>query len=810
MLGARMLASVATRSWVRRFHVPPDHPVTTSVGRSRRRRAGRRYGPRGRRLWELAVTRTVFRTCPLCEATCGLRIELDAADRVTSVRGDADDVFSAGYLCPKGATLGELEADPDRLTAPRVRRDGQLVEATWEEAFSEVATRLQAVQAEHGPDAVAIYLGNPNVHTLAGQLYVRPLVKALRTTNVYSASSVDQLPKHVSCGYLFGDPLAIPVPDVDRTDLLVVLGGNPRVSNGSLLTAPDLPGRLTALQRRGGRLVVVDPARTRTAERADLHLAIRPGTDALLLFAVVHTLAEEGLVDVGDQLAAHVTGVDDVIALAAPFAPERVAAACGIDAPAIRSLARELAGTERAVVYGRLGTSTVAFGTTTSWLVDVVNVLTGNLDRPGGAMFPLPAHHRAPRRPFRHARRHSRVRGLPEAIGEFPVATLYDEMVTPGDGQVRALITVAGNPALSTPDGARLDAAIAQLDLLIAVDPYVTATSRHADVVLPPPRILQRGHYDLAFSALAVRNVANHSPAAVPLAEGQPDEWEILLTLAAIALGQAPPIDVDAADGFVFHQALEALVADPTARLATRDVGELRSQLTGRRGPERLLDLLLRAGPYGDGFGIDPEGLSLAKLEAHPHGIDLGPLEPRIPGVLTTASGHIELAPEPIVADVARLQRHLDGIGNHRSAGATDGSGTDASGTDGLVLIGRRHLRTNNSWSHNVAGLAKGQQLCTLRIHPDDAAERGLVDGAPAVVRSATGAVSVPIEVTDALRRGVVSLPHGFGHDLDGVEQAVARAAGGANSNVLSDRHLVDPVSGNAVLNGLDVEVVPA
>jgi anaerobic selenocysteine-containing dehydrogenase len=777
------------------------------------------------------VTRTVIRTCPLCEATCGLSIELDDADRVTSVRGDTDDVFSAGYLCPKGATLGELEADPDRLTAPRVRRDGQLVEATWQEAFEEVASRLHAIQAEHGPYAVAIYLGNPNVHTLAGQLYLRPLVKALRTTNVYSASSVDQLPKHVSCGYLFGDPLAIPVPDLDRTDLLVVLGGNPRVSNGSLLTAPDLPGRLTALQRRGGRLVVVDPARTRTAERADLHLAVRPGSDALLLFAVVHTLAEEGLVDLGDHLAGHVTGVDDVLALSAPFAPERVAAACGIDAAAIRSLARELAGTERAVVYGRLGTSTVAFGTTTSWLVDVVNVLTGHLDRPGGAMFPLPAHHRAPRRPFRHARRHSRVRGLPEAIGEFPVATLYDEMVTPGDGQVRALITVAGNPVLSTPDGARLDAAIADLELVVAVDPYVTATTRHADVVLPPPRILQRGHYDLAFSGLAIRNVANHSPAAVPLADGQPDEWEILLTLAAIALGQSPPIDVDAADGFVLHQALEAVVADPSARLATRDVEALRSHLRGWRGPERLLDLLLRAGPYGDGFGTDPEGLSLARLEAHPHGIDLGPLEPRIPGVLTTASGRIELAPEPIVADVARLQRHLEATevarlerrpeatevaGLERRPEAAEVAGferhpeaADAPRTDGLVLIGRRHLRTNNSWSHNVAGLAKGQQLCTLRIHPDDAAERGLVDGATAVVRSAAGAVSVPVEVTDALRRGVVSLPHGFGHDLDGVEQTIARAAGGANSNVLSDRHLVDPISGNAVLNGLDVEVVP-
>jgi anaerobic selenocysteine-containing dehydrogenase len=742
------------------------------------------------------TTRTVIRTCPLCEATCGLAIELDADDRVTAVRGDADDVFSRGYLCPKGATIGELEADPDRLSTPRVRRDGRLVEATWDEAYAEIARRLPPILQEQGPDAVAIYLGNPNVHNLSGQLYARPLIKALRTTNVYSASSVDQLPKHVSSGYLFGDPLAIPVPDIDRTDLLVILGGNPRVSNGSLWTAPDLPGRLTALRKRGGRLVVVDPKRTRTAERADLHLAIRPGTDALLLLAIAHALAAEDLIDVGDHLREHVDGVEEVVALARPYAPERVAPLCGVDAEEIRTLARDLASADRAVVYGRLGTTAVAFGTLASWLVDVVNVLTGNLDRAGGAMFPRPAHARPGRRAFRHARRHSRVRGLPEAIGEFPVATLLDEIVTPGDGQVRALITVAGNPVVSTPDGGRLDRAIAGLDLYVAVDPYVTATSRHADVILPPPRILQRSHYDLAFTGLSVRNVANHSPAAVPLDDAQPDEWEILLTLAAIALGQQPPVDVDLADAFVLQQAVAGIVADPASRLAIRDPEAIVAALDGRRGPDRLLDLLLRAGPYGEGFGLDPEGLSLDRLSDHPHGIDLGPLQPRIPEVLTTASGRVELAPAPIVADLARLADLRDEL--------------EAAPEHGLVLIGRRHLRTNNSWSHNLVGLAKGQQLCTLQVHPDDAEQRGLRDGADVVVTSTAGRLTVPVEVSDALRPGVVSLPHGFGHDLAGVEQRVARQTRGANSNVLTDRLGVDAISGNAVLNGIPVEVAPA
>jgi anaerobic selenocysteine-containing dehydrogenase len=736
------------------------------------------------------VSRTAIRTCPLCEATCGLELELEG-DRVVRVRGDEQDVFSRGYLCPKGALFGELEADPDRLRTPRIRRDGELVAASWDEALGLVADRLRPLVAEHGPDTVAVYLGNPNVHNLSGQLYVRPLLKALGTRNVFSASSVDQLPKHVSSGLLFGDPLAIPVPDVDRTDLLVVLGGNPRVSNGSLWTAPDLPGRLTALRRRGGRLVVVDPRRTRTAARADLHLAIRPGTDALLLAAVATTLDEEGLVDVGTHLRDHLDGLDAVLARLRPFAPERVAHVCGLEAAAIRALARDLAAADRACVYGRLGTTTVRTGTLASWLVDVVNVLTGNLDRPGGAMFPRPAHHRGPRRPFRTGRWTSRVRGLPEAIGELPVATLVDEIVTPGEGQVRALLTIAGNPVISTPDGAGLDEAIASLDLVVAVDPYVTATSRHADVILPPPGALHRSHYDLAFTGLAVRNVANYSPPVLDPTDG-PDEWELLLSLAAVALGQDPPVDVDTADGFVLRTVVDGLVADPTARLAIREPDQVVAALGDRRGPDRLLDLLLRTGPYGEGFGQDPDGLSLDRLEANPHGIDLGALAPRIPEVLATASGRIELAAPLVIEDLGRLEAQL------------------GQPHDGLVLIGRRHLRTNNSWSHNVAGLAKGQQLCTLQVHPDDAAARGVADGGTARVRSRAGEVTVAVEVSEDLRPGVVSLPHGFGHDLVGVELAVAREQPGVNSNVLTDREDVDPLSGTAVLNGIPVEVAPA
>jgi anaerobic selenocysteine-containing dehydrogenase len=744
-------------------------------------------------------TRTAIRTCPLCEATCGLAIELDG-DRVVKVRGDDEDVFSRGFLCPKGATIGELEHDPDRLTAPRVRRDGKLVPATWDEAFGEVAPRLRAIVDEHGPDSVAIYLGNPNAHTLSGQLFVRPLVKALRTRNVHSASSVDQLPKHVSCGLVFGDPLAIPVPDIDRTDLLVVLGGDPRTSNGSLWTVPDVPGRLDALRARGGRLVVVDPRRSRTAKKADQHLPIRPGTDALLLAALVSTLVAEDLVTVPDDLAAHVDGVTEVGDALARFTPERVADACGLDAGDIRQLARDLAAADHAVVYGRLGTTTVRHGTIASWLVDVVNLLTGNLDRPGGAMFPRPPHHRpGARRQFRMGRWSSRVRDLPEAIGELPIATLVDEIETPGDGQVRALVVVGGNPVLSTPDAARLDAAVAGLDLVVVVDPYVGATARHADVVLPPPGPLQRSHCDLVFASLSVRNVVNYSPAVRDLPADQLDEWEILLALATIALtGEVPrdatgAIDVSGADGFVAQQTAEALAADPAARIAIdRDPAALLAAVGDRRGPERLLDLVLRAGPYGDGFSGDGDGLTLATLEANPHGIDHGPLEPRIPDVCTTEDGRVHLAPEPLVAGLEALDADLERDPPSR------------------VLVGRRHLRTNNSWSHNVPSLGRGRQLCTLQIHPDDAARDGLADGGRAQVSSAAGSIEVDVEVTDDLRPGVVSLPHGYGHDLEGVELTHARARGGANSNVLTDRFELDPISGNAVLNAIPVTVTPA
>ncbi|WP_097910383.1 molybdopterin-dependent oxidoreductase [Streptomyces sp. b84] len=729
-------------------------------------------------------TRTAPRICPLCEATCGLTLTIEGTT-VTGARGDRDDIFSRGFICPKGASFGGLDADPDRLRVPLVRGDdGELREAAWSEAFDLIAARIPELTKTHGPNAVGVVLGNPNVHTMAGSLYPPLLLGALRTRNVFTASTLDQMPKHVSSGLLFGDAHAIPVPDLDRTDHLLLIGANPLESNGSLCTAPDFPGRLKALRGRGGTLTVIDPRRTRTARLADRHVAIRPGADALLLAALAHTLIDEKLADPG-PLAGHLEGIGELAAALADFTPGAVAAACDVDADTITAIARELAAAPTAAVYGRIGSCTVEHGTLASWLVDVLNILTGNLDRPGGALFPLSATARAPRpaepgtrkavpgKGFALGRWSSRVSGHPEAKGELPIAALAEEIDTPGEDRIRALLVIAANPVLSAPDGDRLDAALADgLDFMVSVDPYLNETSRHADVVLPPPPPSQSAHFDFAFNGFAVHNQVRYTRAAVPLEDGRMDESEIhaRLVLAVSGLHGAPPSAVD-----------DLAIGTALTRAGAPEV--LAAGLTGENGPERRLDLMLRLGPYG---------LTLEQLLAHPHGIDLGPLKPRVTEVLRTRSGRIELLPEPIAADLPRLRRAL----GDRPAP--------------LVLVGRRHLRSNNSWMHNVGSLTGGSNVCTLQIHPDDAARLGLVDGATARIESSGGGIEAPAEITDTVRSGVVSLPHGWGHSRPGTRMAVAAAHPGANVNQLLDGTLLDPLSGTAVLNAIPVSVTPA
>jgi len=745
----------------------------------------------------MTATKISYATCPLCEATCGLEIETHDRE-IISIRGDAQDVFSHGYICPKAYSLKELHADPDCIREPIVRKDDKWTNVSWDDAFAEIERGLMPILEEHGRDALAIYVGNPNAHNIASLLYLPALLQTAKTHNFFSASTVDQMPKHVTAGLMFGTLFSIPVPDLERTEYLLLLGANPLVSNGSLMTAPDMRGRLRRLRQHGGKVVVIDPYHTRTAKEADEHYFIKPGRDAHFLFALVHTLFAEGLVAPG-KLVEHIAGLEQVRILAEPFTPERVTTTCGIAASTIRTIARELAAAPRAAVYGRIGTCTQEFGTLSSWLVDVLNVLTGNLDREGGAMFPkaaagsrnttgTPGHGRG----VRFVRWKSRVRGLPEIYGELPASCLAEEIDTPGQGQVKALITLAGNPALSTPNSHRLQRALSTLKFMVSIDIYLNETTRYANVILPPPPVLARSHYDLALYQLAVHNVAHYSAPVIEREAGALDEWELFLRLAGILAGQGSKADLSTLDNLAITTLIQREATLDGSNIEKRDVSELLEALKSRRGPERILDFLLRSGPYGDAFGRH-DGMSLETLEAHPHGVDLGPLQPRIPEVLRTPSGKIELAPQPIVEDVERLL-----ISFERSL--TFGNGH-------MLLIGRRDLRSNNSWMHNLHVLTKGKDRCTLHIHPDDAAHLALVDGNMATVASRSGSVEVPIEITDAIMPGVVSIPHGWGHTLSMTKTRIASEHAGVNTNILSNEVEVDPLSGNAVLNGIPVTV---
>ncbi|MFT3696351.1 MAG: molybdopterin oxidoreductase family protein [Kofleriaceae bacterium] len=698
---------------------------------------------------------THFTSCPLCEATCGLVVETEGT-RVKSIRGDEADTFSKGYLCPKGTALADLHHDPDRLRHP-MRRDGDTWhEMTWDEAFDLVASKLNAVRKAHGKHSIAVYQGNPTAHNLGlltiGQLALR----TLGTRNMYSATSNDQLPHMLAALQMFGNQILMPVPDVDRCDLMICLGANPLASNGSIMTAPDMRSRLKAIQARGGRVIVLDPRRTETADRADQHLFIRPGTDAVFLLALANELFAMG-VKLG-RLEPHLRGVDELRAAAAQWPADRAAAITGVSVEDLRGLAREFLQTKRAALYGRIGVCTQEFGGLASYLVYAVNALAGHLDEPGGLMFTTPALDPLPLADMLgfdggFARWRSRVSQRPEFGGEFPMSALAEEIVTPGRDQIRALITCAGNPVLSSPGGVQLEAALGQLEFMVSIDPYLNETTRHAHVILPGTHALERSHYDAALNAFAVRNVAKYSPPVFERGEDQRHDWEIC---AALFTRMRLPVG---------------------SRLAEKILGKL--------GPEAVLDLALRVGPWGLRHGRS--GLSLAKLKTAPHGVDLGPLSSRLPGRLSQKK--VDLAPALYLADLPRLEKKW------------------AQAASGLVMIGRRHLRSNNSWMHNSERLVKGPPRCTLQIHPDDAAARGLVEGASAEVSTGRGAISLPVEITDSVMKGVVSVPHGWGHTRDKTKQRVATAHAGASVNDILDPRITDELSGTSALTGQPVEV---
>jgi anaerobic selenocysteine-containing dehydrogenase len=740
----------------------------------------------------------VHRSCPICEASCGLRLEVDrGAGRVLSVRGDEEDPRSRGYLCPKATALQAVHEDPDRLTRPLRRSASGWETLDWDAALDLVGERLRAIRERHGKHAVGTYIGNPLGHSLSGLLYVPMYVQALDSERLFSGASVDQLPKNLSSRLLYGDAWAIPIPDLDRTDYLLALGGNPLISGGSLMSAPNARRRFAELRERGGVLVAVDPRRTETAELADRHIFIRPGTDAFFLFALANVFFTERLVSLG-RLAEFTDGVETVRELARPFTPEAVARVTGVDPEVTRAVAREFAGAPRAACYGRIGTCTQAFGTLASWLVDVVNVLTGNLDRPGGAMFPRPATgqsepHVWDGAPLPYGRWRSRASGRPEFDGQLPVAVMAEEMEaeSAGEERMRGFVSVCGNPVLSTPNGERLRRALAQLEFMVSVDLYLNETTRHADVILPTTTQLEHPNFDFLFQGTAVRNFVRWSPRVFEPAEGLPDLGWVLLELAARMNGTS----AETLDELLFAGMLASFVGKPDTPCANLTPEAARAKLATERGPERLLDLMLRSGPHGDAFDDAPQGLSLAKLQRLPWALDLGPLAPRLPGMLRSEGKRLVLVHELLETDVRRLRSAL----------------REPRDPEGLVLVGRRQMRNMNSWLHNLRGLAKGRDRCTLLVNPKDAERLGLTQCAAATVRSRVGVVSARVVVSDEMMPGVVSLPHGFGHRDPKARLSVATTLQpGVNSNQLCDELGMDAPSGTSITNGIPVEVAPA
>jgi len=701
------------------------------------------------------MTKTLHhRACHLCEAICGLTIETTETEgnvAITSIKGDALDTFSRGHICPKAVALQDIQNDPDRLRQPMRRVGSEWLPIAWDEAFALVAERMAAIQERHGQNAVAVYQGNPSVHNYGLMTHSNYFLGLLKTRNRYSATSVDQLPHHLSSYLMYGHGLLLPIPDIDHTDFMLILGGNPLASNGSIMTVPDVEKRLKAIQARGGKVVVVDPRRSETAAIADQHLFVRPGGDAALLFGLLNTLFSEGLTR-GSHLP--VEGLDEVRAAVAMFTAEAMSPLCAVPAAQIRQLARDFAAAPSAVCYGRMGVSTQAFGTLCHWLVQLINLVTGNLDRVGGALCTEPAVDLVASTSGGHFNKwQSRVSGRPEYGGELPVSALAEEMLTEGEGQIRALITVAGNPVLSTPNGRQLEQALDGLEFMVSIDLYINETTRYADLILPSTSALENDHYDTTFNLFAVRNVTRFNRAILAKPEGALHDWEIFVGLAKA-------------------------FAEKTGK-----------ELKPTMPPSKMIDMGLRMGLYGD---ASEQKLSLATLFDHPHGIDLGALQPNLASRLKTPNQHVQAAPPEILADLARF------------------AALQAPAADELLMIGRRHVRSNNSWMHNYHRLVKGKPRHQLLMHPDDLASRGLSDGQRVRVSSRVGQIEVEVLGSLDMMKGVVSLPHGWGHARPGVQMTIASGQPGSSANDLTDECQLDELSGNAALNGVPVTVAAA
>lgn len=758
----------------------------------------------------LAKSDIHYRTCNLCEAMCGISIETEDK-QIISIKGDRDDPFSKGHICPKALALKDFHEDPDRLRAPQLKTEDGWKEISWSRAFDLVATKIKGIQKVHGHDAIGAYLGNPNVHHHGNLIYGIPFLEALQTRNRFSATSNDQLPHMRASLEMFGHQLLFPVPDIDHTDLFILMGSNPAASNGSLMSAPDYLGRLKAVRNRGGEVILIDPRRTETARVVDQHLFIRPGTDALMLLGVLHTLFDEGLVETG-RLKSRIDDIAQIQLLCSDFSPDYVSPLTGVAVTDIQVIARKLAQTPRAALFGRMGTSTQEFGTLATWLIYVINVLTNHLDERGGLMFTKPAADMVElvallgTKGKGHSNQFQSKSGLPEFNGELPSSAMADQIELPGDDQIRAMFLIAGNPVLSSPNGKRLAKAFESLEFMVSIDCYLNESSRLADLILPPTSHLEQSHFDLALNMVSVRNVAKYSPALFDKPRGSKHDWEILLEL--------------------------------TRRLARHDFSstlkvEAGYQLLKRLGPDGVLDIILRSGPYGTqipgttqvgGFLIDTiqdllgrshplrklldmgpygapnrslsKGLCVGSLLNYPHGVDLGSLQSALPERLYTSNKHIKLAPSAFMKDLSRLRKRAEQLDSKQIT------------ADQLLLIGRRDVRSNNSWMHNSHRLTKGKNRCTMIMHPGDAAKRNIAEGDTVQLTSDIGSLQIPVQLSDEIMPGVISVPHGWGHLGEGLQMQIAARHAGVSVNDITDDTFVDKLSGTSALNGLPVDVV--
>lgn len=720
------------------------------------------------------------RTCPLCEGMCGVTVAVEGG-KVANVRPNRQDVWSRGHICPKGTTLGALHDDPDRLRTAMVRDGSEWKSASWDAALERLEELAQGVRDRHGPHAFAAYGGNMAGKDAVLSRYSGLMLGTSGIQQVYSSGTVDQHPKNLSAMLMFGNEWKIPVPDLDNTDLFVIFGGNPAASKGSIFSHRDVMGAMRDLRARGGRVIVIDPVRTRTAQAADQWIGLKPGTDAAFMLGIAHVLFARDAVRLR-HLDGLIDGLEALRQVASGFGPHIVAPFCGIDTTVIESLADELIRTDRSAIYGRIGTCTQSFGTLASWMVDVLAILTGNLDRQGGSMWSRPVASLVDMLATLPAGMpvvmgKSRVRGVPAVLGQFPASCMAEEITEPGPGQIKGLVTFAANPVLSAPDSAKLAQALPLLECMVSLDNYINETTRHAHVILPSPSFLESAHYDMWSWIFCLTSGGHYSPPVFPLTD-RPDHWRIVARVGAIIGGQ-PRADVDALDDDYFRALAAGRGIDPEVAIATLSA----------RGPARILDLAIRAGPFGDRFGALEGGLTLASFEGQPDGVIFGPAIPRAEEGFETASGKIEIAPALILSDIPRLRQAM------------------AADDPALMLVSRRHLRSMNSWMHNVDTLVKGKDRCTLQMHSADAQVRGLNGGDLVAVTSASGTIEVALEIDDDIRPGVVSMPHGWGHVDSQTQMAVARAHPGANTNVLSPGTLVDAISGNAVLNGIPVEV---